>query len=63
MHVNTLNEFLGIYTYIYAYIINIYTYIVAIYTEIPKHAGPTDKSGKNQFGRKNIDFHWTDCPV
>jgi hypothetical protein len=24
-------------------------------TEIPKHAGPTDKSGKNQFGPEK---HW-----
>ena len=33
------------------------------FTKIPKHASPTDKSGKNQFGPENIGFHQTDCPV
>jgi hypothetical protein len=30
-------------------------YFSSDFAEIPKHAGPTDKSGKNQFGPKK---HW-----
>ena len=34
IRINTLNEFLGIYVYIYAYITTIYAYITTIYAYI-----------------------------
>jgi hypothetical protein len=35
-------------------------YFVGMMSEIPKHAGPTDKFGKNQFDLSGIKY-WVCC--